>query len=82
VVARREPHFLRRNYWKWFLFTAALSLVGPLAMTWQNPTGISVQDAFLLRRSYPGLGTVLVAYSMFFGIAFGGLIAGLLRWKS
>jgi hypothetical protein len=82
VIARKERQFLVGKFWLWLLVGAGLSVANPLLMAWDNPAGVSLEDVFLIRRSYPGLAIVLTSYAILLGVAIGGVVAMLLRGKS
>src|SRR3954471_9595626 len=73
VTARKERQFLVGKFWLWLLVGAGFSIANPLLMAWDNPAGVSLDEVFFVRRSYPGLAIVLASYAMFSGVAIGGV---------
>jgi len=75
-IAHRRREFLSVTYPRWVAIAAALSLISPLLRA-ANPFGLSITDAYLLRRAddAPGWSYVLIAYSALAGLVLGGVVA-------
>jgi hypothetical protein len=84
LLSRRERAFLSTTYRTWLGVALLLCLATPPLVTWGSSGNISLSDAYLLRKReyfHAGWGKVLIAYSMFLGLALGGLFAAVARRK-
>ena len=81
TVAIRQSLVFRRR-WYWWMLTIAFGncLLRPFIYMWTTSYKVSLADAVLMRTFHAGSWRVVEGYSVFVGLAVGGLIGfGLLR---